>query len=131
MAAQLAASWSGRTLQGNLSVVEPAAAVFRRAVDRLHRIMSVEDALASLRVEGSCMLVFWSMACWVRQPRHQVDPTTLLASLLSDSPSRLATSVLRNAFALLSLLRQCYHPRARLVQATCSRDMCISGSDQG
>ena len=118
MTAQLAATWSGRTMQGNLSVVEPAATVFRRAVDRLHGVMTVEDALASLRLQGSCMLVFWSLACWVRQPRQQVDPTTLLTSLLSSSPSRLATSVLRNAFALLSLFRQCYHPRATLVQAT-------------
>ena len=114
MAAALPGTWNARTLQNNLALMKPAAPVFRRAVDRLHGVMSEAEAVAALRQEGSCMVLFWTLACWLREPRNQKDADTLLADLLSATPSRLATAVLRNALALLTICRQCSHPRADL-----------------
>ena len=64
------------------------ADVFRHAVNRLPHVVTVEDAHRALALPGSCMLAFWGLACWMRDPRNQAEDeaAVLLQSLLGPTP---------------------------------------------
>ena len=85
-----------------LQTIGLTAAVLQWAVNRLDVMMCLEEAEAAMHQDRSCMCLFWAMAYWMREHRCQPDPKQLLRDLLSPNPSRLATSTLCKAFAILA-----------------------------
>ena len=105
------------TVRAHLATVDASAVVYRRALDRLVEVHSVEDARRHLARTGSAMAVFWQLACRMRQPRSQVLPAQLLMECLARSSSRRAEETLRTAVAMLQVFRLAYHPRVNLWQS--------------
>ena len=106
-----------RTIAIHLNTVDTSAPTYRHAAARLPDIHTIADATLALRHPGSPMLVFWQLACRMREPRSQPDPTALLTNLLSANPCRQAVGFLRDALAALRLFRQGTHPRVNLFHA--------------
>ena len=117
MASSSSASYHPRTIVRHAHILDTASSICRHAAHRLPNVHTPEDAIASLRIDGSAMLIFWHVACRMRQPRRQTDPQDLLTNLLSAAPSQVAVSVLRDALAQLRLWREALHPRAKLSEA--------------
>ena len=106
-----------RTIAIHLHTVDSSAPTYRHAAARLPNIHTIADATVALRHPGSPMLVFWQMACRMREPCSQPDPTALLTNLISPNPTRQAVGVLRDALAALRPFRQATHPRVNLFHA--------------
>ena len=105
------------TVRAHLGTVDASAVVYRRAVDRLPDVHTAEDARRHLRVPGSAMLVFWQLACRMREPRSQVPPAELLADCLSGLCSRRAEETLQTVLAMLQVFRLGCHPRTNMWQS--------------
>ena len=74
--------------------------------------MTVEHARVALRHPGSPLLLFWNVVCGLRHRRGTVDPSVQLQYCIARRGDRVSEGLLRNAFALLNIMRQCRSPRA-------------------
>ena len=78
------------TVRAHLGTVDASAIVYRRAVDRLPEVPTLEDAQRHLRAARSAILAFWQLACQMREPWSQFHLAKVLEDWLSVLRSRQA-----------------------------------------
>ena len=104
-----------RTFASHMASLDVMADVLRSAATRLQSIQTTDQALTPLHNPTHAMRLFFHLAAQLRSSRSRAESEDLLLQLLTGTAERQATNTLRDAMALLRLVRQIQHPhRAQL-----------------
>ena len=108
-----------RTFASHINTITLTSETLRNAANRLQHIHTTAQALTALQHPTHAMHLFFHLAAGLRDSRTRAEAEELLLQLQRGNAGRQATGTLRDAVALLRLVRQIHHPNHGQMQPYC------------